>query len=467
FAFMVSLKQARAWQQKLAGGTPVELRASVRAGQHPGAYSIATAVLPGADPALSGQQIVLSCHLDHLRPGANDNASGCATILEVGRTLAKLVREGKIAPPRRTIRFVWPPEVEGSIALLNAHPEIAKSALAVVHMDMVGGDAEITKAVFHVTRTPKSLPTFVNDVGEAFGRFVNAQSDAYASTGAAAYPLVDPEGGKRALEAAVVDFTEGSDHEVWSEGSWRVPAIYLNDWPDRYIHTDADRVGNIDPTKLLRAGFIGAASAYYMAQLDASGASALWEVVRGHALERTATALSRAAELRAAGQPEAEAQGLLRFSFAYEKGVAESLSRFVSPQKVPDAVATAESAFLAGLERLVGAGAATPEPAASAAEERLVYRRRPEPKGPMAGFGYNYLDDKIAKLKIKRPALLARQGLWGGGALYAYEALNLVDGRRNVRQVRDALAAIYGPLPVAEVAEMLDVLAKAGVLEKS
>ena len=42
-------------------------------------------------------EIVLSCHLDHQRPGANDNASGCATILEVGRTLAKLVREGKLA----------------------------------------------------------------------------------------------------------------------------------------------------------------------------------------------------------------------------------------------------------------------------------------------------------------------------------------------------------------------------------
>jgi aminopeptidase YwaD len=287
FAFMVSLKQARAWQERLAAGQPVRLRASVKAGQHPGAYSIATAVIPGADRE---HEVVLSCHLDHQRPGANDNASGCSSILEVGRTLAKLVREGRLPAPRRTIRFVWPPEIEGTTALLNARPDIAARALAVIHMDMVGGDAEITKAVFHVTRSPKSLPTFVNDVGGAFGRFVNEQSYALAATGEAPYPLVDPEGSKRALQAELVDFTEGSDHQVWSEGSWRVPAIYLNDWPDRYIHTHADGVGNIDSTKLLRAAFLGAASAWYLAGLDASQVPALWEVVRRGGLERAAEA---------------------------------------------------------------------------------------------------------------------------------------------------------------------------------
>ncbi|HEY0515378.1 MAG TPA: DUF4910 domain-containing protein, partial [Thermoanaerobaculia bacterium] len=290
FAFMVSLKQARAWQERLAAHQPVRLRASVRAGQHPGIYSIATGVIPGADRQ---REIVLSCHLDHQRPGANDNASGCATILEVARTLAKLVREGRLAAPRRTFRFVWPPEIEGTTALLNARPDLAARALAVIHMDMVGGDAEITKAVFHVTRSPKSLPTFVNDVGAAFGRFVNEQSYALAATGEASYPLVDPEGSKRALQAEFVDFTEGSDHQVWSEGSWRVPAIYLNDWPDRYIHTHADGVANIDPTKLMRAAFLGAASAWYLANLDAAQTPALWEVVRRGSLERTAEALAR------------------------------------------------------------------------------------------------------------------------------------------------------------------------------
>jgi len=225
FAFMVSLKQARAWQRRLAAGEEVHLRASVRAGRHPGRYEVATGVLPGSDPALRGEEIVLSCHLDHERPGANDNASGCAAILEVARALSALVRSGRLAPPKRSLRFVWPAEVEGTLAFLNGRPDLAARARAVVHLDMVGGDPAATGAVFHVTRSPKSLPSFVNDVGEAFARFANAESYAYAATGEAAYPLVDPEGGKGALQAEVADFTPGSDHEVWSEVSWRVPAI--------------------------------------------------------------------------------------------------------------------------------------------------------------------------------------------------------------------------------------------------
>jgi hypothetical protein len=114
--------------------------------------------------------------------------------------------------------------------LLNARPDIARRIKAVIHMDMVGGGPE-TKAVFHVTRGPASLPSFVNDVAEAFGEFVNLQSYKYAAGEGAAYPLVAPEGGKEPLMADFADFTMGSDHEVYADSSFGIPAIYLNDWP--------------------------------------------------------------------------------------------------------------------------------------------------------------------------------------------------------------------------------------------
>lgn len=52
FGFMVSLRQARGFQQRLARGESILLRAVVKAGQHPGAYSIVTATIPGSDPDL-------------------------------------------------------------------------------------------------------------------------------------------------------------------------------------------------------------------------------------------------------------------------------------------------------------------------------------------------------------------------------------------------------------------------------
>src|SRR5215831_16348994 len=296
FAFMVSLKTARGMRERLARGEKITLHAVVKAGQHPGNYEVVTATIPGADPKLKEEEIAFSCHLDHQRPGANDNASGCVTILEVARTLQKLINNGKLARPARTMRFYWPPEIEGTMALLNSawHSSAAKleirrnydgsvtlpqkgggnltptgSAMAqrikaVIHMDMVGGGPE-TKAVFHVTRGPMSLPSFVHDVAWAFAEWVNEESYKFAATGSAAYPLVAPEGGKEPLRAEYSAFTMGSEHEMYQDSSFGIPAIYLNDWPDRYIHTNFDSAANIDPTKLKRAAFIGAASGYFLA----------------------------------------------------------------------------------------------------------------------------------------------------------------------------------------------------------
>ena len=131
FAFMVSLKQARALQQRLADGEEIMLNARVRAGRHTGFYDIVTATIPGADAELNNEEIAFSCHLDHQRPGANDNASGCVTILEVARTLARLISEGRIPRPARTIRFIWPPEIEGTTVLLNARPDLAARIKAI------------------------------------------------------------------------------------------------------------------------------------------------------------------------------------------------------------------------------------------------------------------------------------------------------------------------------------------------
>jgi aminopeptidase YwaD len=76
FAFMVSLKTARALRERLAKGEEIKLHAVVKAGQHPGFTELVTATIPGADPKLKDEEIAFSCHLDHQRPGANDNASG-------------------------------------------------------------------------------------------------------------------------------------------------------------------------------------------------------------------------------------------------------------------------------------------------------------------------------------------------------------------------------------------------------
>jgi aminopeptidase YwaD len=454
FAFMVSLDQARAFQQRLSRGETVRLEATVRAGQHDGAYEVVTATLPGADPARRGEEIVFSCHLDHQRPGANDNASGCVTILEVARTLSRLVADGRLPRPARTLRFVWPPEIEGTLAMLNARPERAAAIKAAIHLDMVGGGPE-TKAVFHVTRGPASLPSFAYDVAEALGEFVNAETDAFAGGRAADYPLVAPEGGREPLQALLAELSLGSDHEIYACGSFGIPALYFNDWPDRYIHTNHDLPANIDPTKLKRAGFLAAASGLVLANAGPADADALWRVVAGRALRRAALTLDRRA-----GLPAPEAAALTRQALAYERAVLASFSRFLA---LPVATQREAEGFLARLTALLG----DPGPApAAAGDGALVLRRNPEVKGTMSVFGYDYLGDHYGEEKASALALPRFTGLRGGGGDYAYEVLNLVDGKRTAAEIRDVVSATYGPVPLGHVVEYLRALESIGVLRR-
>ena len=453
FAFMVSPARAKAWKERLERGESIRLRADVEAGRSKGAYLIPTAVIPGTDRV---EEIVYSCHLDHPSPGANDNASGCAGILEIARTFAALIKAGKMPEPRRTIRFIWPSEIEATIALLNARPIVQVGTKATIHLDMIGGRPETTGGTLTVQGSPPSSPSFVGDVGFAFARWVNDQSRIYQDRGTAAFPLLDPEGGKGALQANVGGFSEGSDHQIWSEGSWRIPILYVSDWPDRYIHTNKDLPANIDTTKLKRAMFIAAASGWYLANFDKKLADPLRAVIRVEGLERWAERQRQANSLRTSGADEAEIENLGRHQIWYEQAVAASLDRF--------GVSTYDSLLPGAAESPTAPAAPAAAPADAAFA--IVYRRVEKLKGPMNGFGYSWFDDRLKRAKLSKPALLDRKPVWDGPS-FGYETLNLVDGKRTIQQIRDDLAATVGPAPVAEVAEYLATLERLGAIERS
>jgi hypothetical protein len=105
-------------------------------------------LLPGSDPALKDQYVVLMGHLDHLgvksnaKPGedaiyngALDNAAGVATMLEAAR---EFVASGK--PPRRSVLFIANTGEEKGLRgadYFAAHPTVPSSAIvSVVDLDM-------------------------------------------------------------------------------------------------------------------------------------------------------------------------------------------------------------------------------------------------------------------------------------------------------------------------------------------
>lgn len=458
FAFMCSLHRARDYRARLARGEEIRLHALVKARVVPGSFEVVTAILQGTDP--SAGEIVFTCHLCHQLPGANDNASGAATILEVARVLAKLVREGTLPRPRRTIRFLWPPEIAGTMCYLARHPELARTARAAIHMDMVGGSHAVTKAILHLTRTPASLPSCVNDVAAVFGEWVVDGSRRAAMAGDLSDAMLAPDGTKEMLVADISRFTMGSDHDVLQEGSFRIPTIYMNDWPDVFIHTNDDMPANLDATKLRRVAVIGAAAGEFLAAAGEKEARRLAFEVFTRGAARQSDALRRALARGDWGDATAfrfeEAQGIVGEAARQERealaSVASfapsdvSLSRLLESLKERVAARAREDRALVARQVAIPAGTLPADPAA-----RVVPRRNPGLVGPVKVY---YGDTLLDRLDAS-PA---------GDELVQYETLNLVDGRRSALEIRHILRASYAPVTSREVLDYLKLLEKAGVV---
>jgi len=93
-------------------GVPVRLRVNVRGRFHDdrNSYNV-LAEIPGTDPALRDEVVMLGAHLDswHTGTGATDNADGSAVVIEAFRILKAIG-----APPKRTLRVaLWGAEEQG------------------------------------------------------------------------------------------------------------------------------------------------------------------------------------------------------------------------------------------------------------------------------------------------------------------------------------------------------------------
>ena len=109
------------------------------------------ALLPGSDPALRGEYVIVGAHYDHLgfggegslapdsrdiHNGADDNASGTAAVIEIARSMAAGPR-----PDRSVLFLAFTGEERGlwGSAYFVAQPTVdLESTVAMINLDMVG-----------------------------------------------------------------------------------------------------------------------------------------------------------------------------------------------------------------------------------------------------------------------------------------------------------------------------------------
>ncbi len=435
FAFMISKRRAEDLRRRLAAGERITLHARVRARMVPATYDVVDATIPGTDS--SAGEIVLTAHLCHQSAGANDNASGSAAILETARALQSAITKGKLPKPKRTIRFLWLPEIAGSQAWLVRHPEIARRLVAGIHMDMVGGLLSTTKGTFHLSRSAGTLPHVANVIARAWLDHVLRASAKYAERGGdAAKGLVWPPGSRESFLGDMRALEMGSDHEVFQDSSFGVPMVYFHDWPDVTIHTNKDQPENLDATKLGRVAYMGAGIAWTLAAMPREEAGALLALARGEAESAIAMAGARGGDPRdlEVKARETSASGAKTLRTLNELWPVSLLPLSSRPVRL--------------------------EPPAQAANtDRRVPIRWDGVRGPVGVYYFDAIGEALGP-DVPPTALSRRES----GDVLAFEAFNLVDGRRTVAEIRDILTGLYAPVPQSEIAEYLDLLSRARLI---
>lgn len=151
-AFAVSYVDGRSLASAAQAGrtVSVSLDATIREGR--GRTVIAT--LRGQDP--SGYYLV-TAHgdSDSGGPGADDNASGVATVMEIARVYASLVSSGKVARPRYSLRFaVWAAEYRSARVFIEREGDNLKNLKGVLNVDETGTGAEREAIYFESNDVP-------------------------------------------------------------------------------------------------------------------------------------------------------------------------------------------------------------------------------------------------------------------------------------------------------------------------
>ncbi|WP_375746424.1 M28 family peptidase [Corallococcus interemptor] len=482
FLFMVSDRQGRELRAQLQEG-PVKVDVSVATQAPTGHLSIVSGVIPGT---LAAEEIVLTAHLDHYKPGADDNASGSATLLELVRTYTTLIRRGVLPPPVRTLRVLWLPEFEGTREWFAHHGADPVRRVAQFNFDMLGASMTRAHSRFQVSYTPDWNGSFVNAVSESTVAFMN-RFNGVAYPRRKDFRIGSVTGSQDPMDAHMDRYSRGSDHQLFNDHG--IPGVAYSTWPDDGYHTSGDRPENVDPTQLHRAAFAGLAGITVAAWAEGTGALELARLVAVHGAKRVAEDEFRARR-ELASTPAAQVPGFARLAragvragYQRERDALRSCLALGAPAEpvkaMVQALETAESQALKRLEadgKARGVSLKEPAPGEAERKARAFVPRRVKGQ-ELASFdelerrAMPGAQPRVDAVKAAMSAAATALREQGESELRFYQLADALasyaDGKRSVADIRDAAHAEYGHVfPVEALLELFGLLEQGGVMTR-
>lgn len=487
FGWSLSPRLGRELAGRLGRGERLTLRSVVKAESFPGRLETVHAVIPG--DGSSDQELAVSGHLyeGYLKQGANDDASGCALTLEMGRALLRLVAEGKLPKPKRTIHFLWVPEISGTAAWLQKHPEVTRKLVADLNFDMEGLGLAAHGSFWMMHRTPDSFPSFLNDLSANVMEVIanlNRERVRYRSDGYGfGLPVVSPNGSQDPFYILIEKHYGASDHVIYMNNG--IPSVMFITWPDMYYHSSHDTPDKLDPTQFKRAGVVGLGALAVLATADGPMAMKVAAETLARGTERVGQAqrkglgyLTDAADAAALGEAFKEARNAVRHQVEIEKAAlqsaavlfpnpAEGRQRLATLEPLIDQRAAALQAEIAAFYKLSAAAHQAPamEPAPGALDQKAA-RLVVEPvatSGGRGGFGGGFGPGAPAPMTPERAALMAATQKIPSHM--TSELRTLLARRPTVAQIRDFLAGEFEPLPLADLMTYFEAQEKAGLVK--
>jgi Zn-dependent M28 family amino/carboxypeptidase len=354
-AWALSPKKARALETLLNRGQTVTIHSIIRSEQVPNKQEIVHAEIPG--DGSTTQEVAIGGHLfeGYIKQGANDDNSGCALTLEVGRTYLKLIKEGKLPKPKRTINFQWVQEISGTRQWLDAHPDKAKRIIGDLNFDMEALRLTMSRSYWILQRTPDTFPSYINDVGQSMMEYVSEltrERVRYRANGyQPVFNITSPNGSSDAFYIKIDQHYGSSDHVTYMQ--YGIPAVMFITWPDMWYHSSQDTPDKQDPTQYKRAAVVatGALSAIASGGDEIAARVTSENLARGSERmggnERKGTAYladaTTAGELHAAWK---EARVAIRHQADVEKAVVRSSAvLYDDPAGAPKRLAALEAAI--------------------------------------------------------------------------------------------------------------------------
>lgn len=454
FGFSLSRNQARFLKSLLDGGNQVVVRARIEAQLETGgkaAFEILDAAIPGAGEP--DEEFWLVAHIDHPYPGATDNASGVATVLEVARTLQALIDQRLVPPPQRTIRFLLVPHVAGLSMYLSRHQEKLGRVRGALSIDNVGLDQQVFSNYFAVYKPSAAIPSYWDAVLESLVEHLSHRTNRDPLAWDDHDNLFAPEGTRQQFHVRLQPYTGGGDEFQLNHGTVGIPTMAFGSAPVPARHSQVNDARYVDPTALKRTAYLAAALAATFGWTNHQSAARLIDEVfyrgRQHLIRDAAKAARAVAEAPREELPlvRRRAEWLLGHRHARESASLASLQALVPRNDDASGLLQLRTAELSeDAERLrrelqqahrrrcgqLGCEAvAAPLSPTEVRLDSLVPMADPSKRGTTSYFG-DYFLHTLGREGLARFNL--RPGFDYGIIGYA-EARNFVDGRRSILDI--------------------------------